>query len=82
MKTRAYLIALVIAFTLVLSGCANTPARLDWVLDVIQKYPSGDYLTGIGEAGSQEAAKDRARADLSKIFEVSIQVDTEDILRH
>ena len=65
-----------------LSGCASeTPSRPDWIDGNSIKYSSSQYLLGRGQASTQEEAKDRARADLAKIFQVAVSVSSEDIQR-
>lgn len=73
-----------LAVTLVVSliatgGCASHPAMPDWVNGPAEKYPSEQYLVGRGQAVTAEEARDRARADLAKIFEVAVAVESEDI---
>lgn len=60
-------------------GCASQPSQPDWVTGNSQKYQAEQYLIGRGQADKPEEAKDRARADLAKIFEVSVAVDSEDV---
>ncbi len=63
-----------------LSGCASkTPVAPDWITGDSAQYQSAQYLTGRGQAASQEEARDRARADLSKIFQVAVAADSEDV---
>jgi len=63
-----------------LGGCATN--RPDWTdSGKSQEYPASQYLTGIGTAGKLEAAKDRARANLAKVFSVKVSETTEDITR-
>jgi len=70
-------IALVLSL---LPGCAShKPAAPDWVTGDSALYNSAQYLIGSGQAASQEEARDRARADLSKIFEVAVKAESEDI---
>lgn len=70
----------VIALSLLLfAGCASKPAVPDWVSGTAAKYPATQYLIGRGQAASGEEARDRARADLAKIFEVNIAVESEDV---
>ncbi len=77
MKLSAFaIIALMISL---ISGCASKPAVPDWVVGDSASYKSNQYLIGRGHASTQEEAKDRARADLSKIFQVAVTVDSEDI---
>jgi hypothetical protein len=65
-----------------LGGCATQPtqsAQPDWVVGESAKYKSAQYLIGRGQASTMEDAKDRARADLAKIFQVAVAVDSEDV---
>ncbi len=71
--------ALALLFS-ILSGCAShQPAEPDWIAGNSAKYKSGQYLIGRGHAATQEEAKDRARADVAKVFQVAVVVDSEDI---
>ncbi|MEE8387742.1 MAG: LPP20 family lipoprotein [Acidiferrobacterales bacterium] len=64
----------------VLGACASS--QPDWIDSGKSKeYPSSRYLTGIGTANDLEAAKDRARANLAKVFSVKVSEVTEDITR-
>ena len=60
-------------------GCASRPSMPDWVNGTSEKYKSDQYLIGRGQAATAEEARDRARADLAKIFEVAVAVESEDI---
>jgi hypothetical protein len=68
--------ALLLSF---LSGCASQPTVPDWIAGDSAKYKSGQYLIGRGQAATQEEAKDRARADVAKVFQVAVVVSSEDI---
>jgi len=61
------------------SGCASQPTVPDWVAGESAKYKSDQYLIGRGQAATQEEAKDRARADIAKVFQVAVVVSSEDI---
>ena len=78
MKRTAFTIfALMFLF---LSGCAShSPTAPDWITGESAQYKSAQYLIGRGQAATQEEAKDRARADLSKIFQVAVAADSEDV---
>jgi len=68
------------AILVILAGCATKPpAPPDWVTGNSAKYQSAQYLTGRGQAGTQEEAKDRARADLAKVFQVAVVAESEDV---
>lgn len=64
---------------LTVGGCASTPSQPDWVNGNPEKYPAEQYLIGRGQAATAEEARDRARADLAKIFEVSVAVESQDV---
>ncbi|MBI5626599.1 MAG: LPP20 family lipoprotein, partial [Nitrosomonadales bacterium] len=78
MKRSAFVIfALMLSL---LSGCASqSPATPDWIAGDSVQYKSAQYLIGRGQAATQEEAKDRARADLSKIFQVAVEAVSEDV---
>ena len=46
--------------------------RPDWMSGASAAYPRSAYLTGVGQGPTQEKAADRARAELSKEFGVSL----------
>lgn len=81
MKLSAFAI---FAFTIaLLPGCASKPpAAPDWIAGDSAQYSSAQYLIGRGQAPAQEEAKDRARADLSKIFQVAVVADSEDVQQY
>jgi hypothetical protein len=62
-----------------LSGCASQPTVPDWVAGDSAKYKSEEYLIGRGQSAKLEEAKDRARADVAKVFQVAVIVSSEDI---
>ncbi|MDD5056376.1 MAG: LPP20 family lipoprotein [Sideroxydans sp.] len=64
-----------------LSGCASEPTRPDWIAGDSAQYQRTQYLIGHGQANTLEEAKDRARADVSKIFQVAVVVSSEDMQR-
>lgn len=72
-------IAFISAITLLVGGCATKPSQPDWIAGDSAKYKSAQYLTGRGQAATQEEAKDRARADLAKVFQVAVVADSEDM---
>lgn len=59
-----------------LAACSSVPNRSqtppDWVKGASQKYPGNKYLLGKGSGTSMANAKDLARADLAKNFEVKV----------
>lgn len=68
------------AAALLLAGCATKPElQPDWVTGDSATYKSSQYLLGRGEGAAQVEARDRARADLAKIFQVEVKVRSEDV---
>lgn len=59
-----------------LAGCASRPDSQPE--DDPARYPALEVLTGRGEGASAEEARDRARADLAKIFEAEVLAQSED----
>jgi hypothetical protein len=80
-KTPARSLLLALPLLLVACSSAVKPenARPDWILGTSAKYPSASYLTGRGDADTLAVAKDRARADLAKIFSVAVSEQTKDV---
>ena len=64
-----------------LAGCASKPTTPDWVAGNSTQYNSTQYLIGRGHAATQEEAKDRARADIAKVFQVAVVSSSEDVQR-
>ncbi len=76
---RSYAITLLTAMV-ILGGCVSTkPSQPDWISGDSATYKSAQYLLGRGQGSTQEEAKDRARADLAKVFQVAVGVESEDI---
>ncbi len=61
------------------AGCASVPKGPDWVNGASRQYPAEQFLVGRGEASNVEQAQERARADLAKVFEVSVAAESEDV---
>jgi len=75
-------ISLFLLGVFIISGCASKGSgRPDWIYGNSSKYPPAKYLSGKGQDKYQAVARDRARADLAKIFEVRIQEQSEDSTR-
>ena len=66
-----------------LGACGGTPSKPadqpDWVNGRSTHYAPELYLTGHGQSKQATEAKDRARADLAKTFEVYIQENQKDV---
>lgn len=68
---------LVTLMALLLAACSATPSRQaqepEWLNGSSTKFPAALYLSGQGSATELNDAKDRARSDLAKQFEVAVQ---------
>jgi hypothetical protein len=72
---------LTVSAVTLLAACASTKpgdVRPDWVLGNSSQYPTSTYLVGKGQADDMAVAKDRARADLAKIFSVAVNEQSQD----
>lgn len=81
MNTRLAALILIISAGL-LTACSpgvKPNAQPDWVLGQSSKYPASAYLSGRGQADNLAIARDRARADLAKIFSVNVSEQTRDV---
>lgn len=66
---------IIVLAALLLGACSTTPQKQElpeWIEGSSSKFPSALYLTGRGIAGSADDARDRARSDLAKQFEVAV----------
>lgn len=66
-----------LASTLLL-GCSFGQAKPAWIDGVSPDYPSGQYLTGVGQAENRAAAEDRAYAALARIFKAEVSAQSKD----
>lgn len=69
-------VIILILLSLIISACSFTPDNSDsppdWVYGQSKNYASSLYLSGQGSGLTQTDAKDRARSDLAKQFEVAV----------
>jgi len=83
-KTKPlYFIAALIT-ALVAGGCATKEkappeAQPDWITGESARFPASFYLTGQATGQTLEAAKQGARAELAKTFEVQIDATARDV---
>jgi len=74
--------AIVTLIVMSLIGCGGTKpdaGRPDWVDGASARYPAAQYLLGRGAAAELDNAKDRARADLAKTFQVTVSEESHDV---
>jgi len=74
-----------------LAGCTQSSVMVsseeqpDWVNGPAQNYPDSGYLLATGSASEVEVAKDRALANLAKVFELHVRessTTTQDVQTH
>jgi hypothetical protein len=68
-----------VLMAVMLAACSHSPPHPDWLSGDTARYDSDRYLLGRGEAPTLEQAKDRARSDVAKIFEVAVNESSEDV---
>jgi len=73
----------VIIIALLLSGCAagTRESAPDWLDGRSAQYTEARYLLGQGQAPSAAQARDRARAELAKVFATEVNERSEDVAR-
>lgn len=76
-------ISILVLSTALLGACGGTPSKPadqpDWINGRSAHYSPELYLTGRGQSKQSDDAKDRARADLAKTFEVYIRENQKDV---
>lgn len=60
-----------------LCAASAAAAKPDWVDGQSAKYPREMYLVGVGMADDRDAARDRARGEIARIFSSLVSVNTE-----
>jgi hypothetical protein len=55
------------------AACAGGRGQPDWLDGSAEAFPRERYLIGVGEGDDLDAARDRARAEIARIFEVRIE---------
>lgn len=74
---------IIVLGVIALGACSGTPRKAadqpDWVNGRSAHYTPELYLTGRGQSKQSDDAKDRARADLAKTFEVYIRENQKDV---
>jgi hypothetical protein len=59
-------------------GCAVGQSKPLWIDGVSPDFPTGQYLTGVGQADNRAAAEDRAYAALARIFKAEVSAQSKD----
>ena len=65
-----------------LTACATSSKQPEWINSNSTQYPATAYLLGRGQSDNRSLAQDRARADLSKIFQLHITEQSEDVVAY
>ena len=67
-------------WSLALTGCAVFPSNdpPDWTMGESQKFPSTQYLVGVGKADNRIAAEQRAYAAVARIFQARVEAQSRD----
>src|SRR3569833_49188 len=81
---RYFIVAFSCLLGLSLLGCAGSArqegkAPPDWVNGESARYRASQYLLGRGADAQLDNAKERARADLAKTFEVAVSEESRDV---
>ncbi len=63
------------------AGCAGAPRTPDWLDREPSSFLAMRYLSGRGQGETAGLARDRARTDLAKIFEVAVRESSSDRLQ-
>jgi hypothetical protein len=74
-------IFIVFSLFALLTACAGEAVRPQWVTTVPAEFSAVRYLSGRGQAETSGLARDRARADLAKIFEVAVRESSSEALQ-
>ncbi|WP_455210691.1 LPP20 family lipoprotein [Kaarinaea lacus] len=79
-----FLFGMAVAVVLMAGGCASKDkpgeeVQPDWIVGESAQYPKSLYLTGQAAGETAELAKQYARADLAKVFEVKISETSRDV---
>ena len=68
----------VLTISFLVVACATVNRQPDWISGNAKQYPQALYLTATGSAAKPEDAKQRALANLTKIFEVKVEETSRD----
>lgn len=74
-----FLSTAMLALTACAAGGDKKDTRPEWVDGVSEQYPRNAYLTGVGVADRLGNARDRARAEVAKIFRVAVDERSSDM---
>ena len=72
---------LLLLMSLFTAWSSSGSKRPDWINAGSNKYPANAYLLGRGQSDNRALAQDRARADLSKIFQLRVIEESKDVVK-
>lgn len=78
---------IVLGLGLLLVACGGSRGGViegapDWLDGTSKRHPAVAYITGVGSSASLDDAKNRARAEIAKVFEVAITEQSSDNLKY
>ncbi|MDH5358936.1 MAG: LPP20 family lipoprotein [Gammaproteobacteria bacterium] len=78
---------LVLGLALLLVACGGSRGGVidggpDWLDGSSKRHPSVAYIIGVGSSASLDDAKNRARAEIAKVFEVAVTEQSSDNLKY
>lgn len=82
MNSRRLIFGMTLPLLITLGACSHGPkpdAQPDWILGQSSQYPASRFLSGRGQADTAAVARDRARADLAKVFSVHVNEQSKDV---
>ncbi len=86
MSLNKYVLFFSLVFLSFLTSCVISPAfsalKPDWIEGNSSKYPSGQYLTGVGYGDDRKAAEDAAHAAIARIFKAEIYSKTSEMEKY
>jgi hypothetical protein len=78
--SRIRTLAFAAGAALLAAGCASTPrvssSRPQWIDGDSADFPRSRYITGVGSADDDNAAVERARGEVAKVFSADVSVVT------
>lgn len=78
---------IILALGMILVGCGGSRGGVveggpDWLDGTSKAHPSVAYIIGTGSSASLDDAKNRARAEIAKVFEVAVTEQSSDNLQY
>src|SRR5262245_11073043 len=63
------------------AGCSSFggPSKPDWVDGTSQKFPTGQYLVGVGHSDTRAVSEDQAYAAVARVFKSEVSAQSKDL---